>query len=628
MKKIFKKFGKFFLGLLIFLIVLAGGLFAVYHFRNTILTNLIEKNGSKVYGAKLDVDSLKFEPFEGTLSWNRFQMTDRDNTMKNLFEFGRTEINLEIKPLLAKKVIMNKVQLVNFKMNSDRAEDGYIEPEPKKDKKPKKDSKIAKMVTEQIKKKIMEEKEKIPVFDPASLKAEIDVDSVFALLELQTPGKIDSLQKIADERYAYWDDKLKNNTYEKDYKEIEKLVNSINLKNTDDIEEMLKSLNNAKKVYDKSQKLFKEAKELKKNFSKDMKLLNGLRKDVPKWVKSDYNKALNIANLPSSNVEDIAKMLFGDKLSNGLMMAIGYIQMSREIKQEKPETADAEPKEEKYPELPNFWLKELTLSGEAGDGLKIKGQVFNISSDQDRINTPITAKLNGSRAGLFKAGIDATLDHRNNQFHENVKITATEIPLAGTKLSNFALLPERLDSGEANFSAEIDLMNSDFVSTVGFKGDKLRFSDIYSKKLNKHLLRIAKRITSAINVITFDAKISQKNSDYSFDLNSNLDNLIAREMKKALSAEVERAKQELRKRVDKEIAKYRKQLDDQINKQKQKLDAEMKKLQDKIDKQLAKVKAKQNEVQGKIDKEKKKKEDELKKKAGKEAEKLLDNLFK
>ncbi len=622
MKKFFKKFGKFFLGLLIFLIIFAGGLFGVYHFRNNILTNFIEGKGSKIYGAQLNVDSLKFEPFEGTLSWNRFQMTDKDNTKKNLFEFGRTEINLEIKPLLAKKVIMNKVQLVNFKMNTDRAEDGYVEPDPKKKKKGQ--SKVAKMVTEKIKAKIMEEKDKIPVFDPASLKANIDVDSVFALLELQTPAKIDSLKKIADERYAYWDDKFKNNTYEKDYKEIEKKISAIDVNNLKKLDELLKALDNAKSAYDKSQKLIKEAKEVKKNFSKDMKLLNGLRKDVPKWVKEDYNKALNIANLPSSNVEDIAKMLFGDKLSDGLMMAIGYIQMSREIKQEKPEAVEAEPKAEKYPELPNFWLKEITLSGEAGDGLKIKGQVFNISSDQDRINTPITARLNGSRAGLFKASIDATLDHRNEQYHENVRITASEIPLNGTKLSNFALLPEKLESGEATFSSEIDIVNSDFSSTIGFKGDKLRFSNIYSKKLNKHLLRIAQRITAAINVITFDAKISQKDSDYSFDLNSNLDNLIAREMKKALSAEVDRAKQELRKKVDKEVAKYKKQLDDQINKQKAKLDSEMKKLQSKIDKQMAKVKAKQNEVQGKIDKEK----DKAGKKVEKEAEKLLKDLFK
>ena len=70
------------------------------------------------------------------------------------------------------------------------------------------EEKILKM--QESKKKLVDEL----ITEEESLMKTIDVDSLMTMLNLKTPAKVDSLKKIAEDRYAHWDDGIKNKDYE------------------------------------------------------------------------------------------------------------------------------------------------------------------------------------------------------------------------------------------------------------------------------------------------------------------------------------------------------------------------------------------------------------------------------
>ncbi|MCK4694543.1 MAG: AsmA family protein, partial [Candidatus Cloacimonetes bacterium] len=188
MKKPIKRFLLIILILILLLVIIVAGLFI---FRNQIATFVIEKSGSAVAGARVEVDNLYMKPFKLHISWERFQVTNKNDTWRNLFETAKCEFSLAFKPLWDRKVIIEKMKMETVQFDTKRSTDGKL---PIKKKKPKKPSKLLLA----IKKNLEREKQQIPVFNPKFLKTKIDVDSLMQVLNFQTPAKADSLKKLAE----------------------------------------------------------------------------------------------------------------------------------------------------------------------------------------------------------------------------------------------------------------------------------------------------------------------------------------------------------------------------------------------------------------------------------------------
>ena len=135
MKKFFKNLFRSIVFLLLFIIIILVVLFV---FRNQIADYVIEKSGSAAAGAKVEVDGVYIKPLELHISWDRLQVTDKNDTWKNLFETSKCEFALDFMPLLDRKVIIEKMQIAEVRMNTKRDTDGKL---PVKASKPKKPSK-------------------------------------------------------------------------------------------------------------------------------------------------------------------------------------------------------------------------------------------------------------------------------------------------------------------------------------------------------------------------------------------------------------------------------------------------------------------------------------------------------
>ncbi len=614
MKKFFKRLIKSVLFLVLFIFLIAVLLVV---FRNPIAKYVIEKTGSAAAGAKVEVDGVYLKPLALHISWDRLQVTDRNNTMSNLFETSSCEFELAFSPLLDRKVIIDNMTISEVRVNTKRTTDGKL---PVKASKPKKPSKL--MLS--LKRNLEAEKEKIPVFKAKDMTTEISVDAIIEMMEFETPAKADSVKELAENRYNYWHDLIENNDYEARAKKIEKDIKKIDIENMDTLTEFQENFQLAQRSYTQSKALYDEFKIQKSQLEGDLSTMKELKRDIPQWVTEDYQKALQKAKLQDINVQNVALMLFGERVTDGIMLLLDQIERSRQMA--KTEPAIEKVRKERYPHLPSFWIKNVDLSVITPDDIRLSGKVLDISSDQKKTKLPLKLNLKGNQDNVGRIVLGAIFDYTGEEDKETINLNISDVPITNVTISNFDLLPSKLKSGDARLNSSLNFANDLIVARIDLKTSDIVFDYNTQTEMDKNLVRISRNITEAIKDVDVHVEIQQRLGDFTFKINSNLDNLIASQLKKVASDELVRARAELEKRVNKELNKYKAEAYEFIDLQKQKLQSELNKVNNEIENQLMVVDSKKKELEDRLEEEKKKLEDKAMEEAGEVIDDLLDDL--
>lgn len=603
MKKILRIKGIIFLGVLIGIFILLS-----FVFTDRWLENQMEDYGSLVVGAKVEVDGLYFSTTDLILRWNRLQVTDPRNTMTNLFETTECDLDIDPFPLLSKKLNIENITVKGLKFNTPRETDGKL-------------SDLEKQALEEgmpdfvkeLHQNLKDEAAHMPVFNVSQFTRKINVDSVYAMLELQSPQKMDSLKNASEQKYNEWENRIAELPSEEDFKEIETQINSIDPNKLNDIDELKNTLVVGKSLKDKLSQYRTQYDALKNNFDSDLKQLKRAPGDAQKWIQADYRRALSLAKLPDLSVKNVAKLLFGQRILDQIETITGYIGTARyyadKFKSSAPEK-ESPPRLQgqyvhfgKYLETPKFWIKKMDLSGELSNGLQLAGNAENIVSSQKNIDQPTSLVLGGSRSDKTALNLNALFDYRDESPRENISLKLDHLPLNGTKLTDFALLPSKIAKGSGFISADINFEADNFLSEIQFTGTQLKFdAGDKPQNLNPQLAKISHSITNAMTEVKFNTGIRQTDGKFNFNINSNIDNLIARELKQLASDEVIAARQNLEAKVTQETGKYKQELDAFVNEKVSSLVGEVQVVGDLIDEYEAELETLKKETEKKIEK--------------------------
>lgn len=552
---------------------------AAYFFTDYWLESKIERTGTEINGALVEVDGLHFSIFSLNLKWDRLQITDPDSTMKNMIETGRTEFNLEFIPLLYGNVIIENIELSDFRTNTDRETDGAA-PWVQKKKENEEPSFIDNYVAG-----LEERVAATPELTTDFYTRKVNVDSIINILDLQAPGKIDSFQNVVMNNYDSVSALLNIADIEQEVKEIETKIKSINvneLKTPDKIAPAVVTVNEISESLDK---LKKRAESTKDNVLSGVNSAADGIEQVDDWVKADYNSALSKAKLPDIDLENIGMILFGDKVVNQVKKYLGYVDEAREYaeyfdsgeEEKEPEPPRFQGQDIYFPGkkvYPDFWIKQIKLSGQTEDSLKLAGLINDIVSNQKIVDKVTKLDIKGSNAAGVSLALLGTLDYLKEDKKELFTLDYKGIPLRKITLSNSNLIPNEIDRGLGNIDAKLGLTGKTFTSEIKFNGSELQFASTEAPPQNK-LEEITNDIISGLNNINVNAKIKGIEGDLDFTISSNIGKLFVDSFNNILSREVENAKQQLREEVNKQVEKYRQELNIIIEEQKQKLTAQV-----------------------------------------------------
>lgn len=543
-----KKFFKVFLGVFV---IFAVALISLYIFRNPIVENVIETLGTAAAGAKVDVDGVKTFPVECRMKWDRIQVTDKDDTWTNLVETGNCEFGFEFIPLLAGKVIIDTMVVDGVKAGTARTTDGKVE----KTLNDKSDTSKPSWIKTYALKQLEKEKQAIPVLNTDIFDRKIDADAIIAELELITPGNVEKLQTFADKRYQFWETKIKNNTYEKRIKQLQKDAESINLKKIKDIAEFQSTIAKAEKVIKTSKRLRDEIKKERKDFKRDLKTIRESAEKIPVWIKTDYETALKKANVTEFNAENISRMLFGDRVTSIMMTALNAIEKSR--KMSKGQSASPKKvKDEKMPSLPGFWIKKMIVGASLQNGLDLKGTALDISTDQKKTGQPIQVELGGQsdKTGIVK--IKGVADYRHDVLSDVFKVDLIKYPVNDITLADSSIFPGKIKKGHCNLSAGISVKNKRFDSNIEFQMSDVTFDNSAITNPEKRTARIAKRVAKKVDEVVVTCSVKAADESMRIKIDSNIDDILSAEMRGILADEVDTARAGLQKRLTKKLGHY------------------------------------------------------------------------
>ncbi len=607
----------------IFLVVLALIVLVLsLIFTDRWLENQLEKAGSSVVGARVEIDGLDFSLFGSHLKWQRLQVTDPKHTMRNLFETGVCELNFEFWPLLSKKIIVENFQISDLKTNTPRVYDGAL---PKKATESGSKPNVVQKSLQKIKQNI-EQSTQLPL---GQMKSQVNVDSLIQLLQLKAPQKIDSLQKALNQSFQLWSQRLSNTQYEKDLKEIETQIKSIDpqkIKKLKDLQKTLTTLKNVKKKIDRLADSLKTTKNaLQTELARTRKTLTL----VDDWIAQDYQQALARAKLPEISKKSIARMLFGSTLVNRFETYLGYVQTGRyylaKFKSDKP-------KKEKPPRFkgqdiyfytpngrPDFWIKQIKLSGQTNDGLQLAGEVLDVISDQRFIQRPTRIAINSKSAGARTLVLNGKLNYLEPAPHETFELTYRGFSLNKTKLSDSPYLPTRVEKGTGSLQAKLEMIGDTVFSDIHFVAQNLQFETPSVAKMNL-AQQLVFEAFQALNKLTVHARLRGTPGHWQLNINSNVDDVLTAQFKKRLSAEIVKAKERLRQEVEKKTAPARQKFESFVTQKQQWLESQLKKYENELQRLQKELDQRKKEINQRIEQEKKK--------ASKDVQKKLKSLFK
>ncbi len=574
----------------------------VYFFIDGWVESGLEAAGDEIVGAKVEIDNLSINFSPIGVTWQRMQVTNPNDTWRNMFETGKVNFAMNFGQLLRGKYIIETMEVNELILDTKRTADGFI-PGAKKEKSS--GGTFAALAEEALAKTV----EQTPVFNIDNLRKGINVDSLVKALDPQTLKHIDSLRRVVAEASGQWQASLADfETSKQRLAEIETSIKAINpseLKSIDKITSAISTVDNSIKTVNEINKTFNDR---KTSITSDVQRVSGAVGSIDDVVKRDFQKLMEMARLPNLNTEGLAHLLVGQELYKRAMTYLSWVDFARDnIKKYSPEPEYEKPPRMKGQDInfpvgqayPKLWIKNILVSGgtakpENTEYVYLKGLVKNITNDQTVTGVPLTADLEAAEGGGRQLTLGALIDRTKDEPFDEFRARLAGVPLAEFTLGNADFLQGTINDAKLTSDVKITVPGNRFDATATFDLNNIKLT--FAGDAKNTIERLVREVLQGVS--GFDASLRLWNTGGPFDVafRTNLAAQIAGRVQAVLGAEFAKLQNELRAKFDKEIAAKRQEFEKFYAAKKQEIDSQLNAYQSLVTDKLAMVEAKKKEL--------------------------------
>lgn len=544
-KSIKKNTGVVAKGKLIVFLVIAGSISLFYFlFKDTLLSDALQKSLVAIFQAKSAVTGLSFDIFDAKITISSCVVGDSTKPFRNLVQLGKTEVDLNMTELLKGKFVVTNIECQDIQFGTERTDsariDGYV-PQEEED--------------------VEETREEFAL----DIKG-VDVDTIIKeqLENLKSPGKIKEINNNITELTTRWSGTAE--TYRGDIDELDKSVKAVKKININDI----KTVQDVREAYSAIENVTKNLKKLKNAISNSVKELGDDIDNVKAEIKliteaiaNDYDFLLSFVKTPekgvkkifSSIAEDFLKENLGDFYSYGMkgIDVIKNLDLEKKEKDEKGEKKIVIPgkgHKMQFPgnTYPNFLVENASFSiGDTAGTSYIKVGMENVSSAPELTGKPTSVNI------FFKEGSqDIAFDGFVDIRKASEEVLSLSFSIDGYSLDvdkGLGLLGiDRLNADLA-FSTDFTILKENRTSgnlSVSLKNIDLELTD-ETNEISKNIFQI---LTTAENVYVNAGYSFKEDGSLQLTAESNIDDLIADRVGKMIEELVEEAKIKLKEKLD------------------------------------------------------------------------------
>lgn len=552
-------------------------------------------SGQAVFGAKVEIASVKTKFFKCAVNIKGIKIADKNDYFKNLIDVDNINFSARFLPLLSKKFIVNDMTVDGLKWATARKTSGEL---PKKlESKPSEPDMLDSALTK-IKETTQAEYNALPVVK--------NIENISEQLKNFNP---ENLMKSAGLNSAQ---ELQNsfNEVQAKYENYSKEISSIDpkaqidalTKSVTELSQMqVKSVSDIAAVKQKIDEITAQKKELErilgilKNLQKDVNAQKAAFANLNDIINKDIAKVMALANLPSLDFKHVARALFGNTWVNRIDQALYYMQLIRKYIPEKSDDEQKEVAKERIKGkdityklkgvLPKFLISNVKVSGTTGgEGkpepiINFAGTIKNITSNQRLVGAPMSLDLKGDNTKQFFE-IKGIFDRLTDIASDRITLSASGLDAAMLNIPETDFTPS-FNGAQARAKAEFSLVGTDFSAKVNL--------NLTGFNVNPEAQKYIVMLWENIHSISINTGISISETGTDFIFNSDIDNKLTEGFKNIFGTAAKDAEAKVRAEVTKQITAQKDNLTAQLKQQQSALTSQITAQTDKINTELKNV---------------------------------------
>ena len=526
-------------GLIVFGVVACLLLFVWFFLVDHFVKRFIEKSGTQVVGAKVELADADVRLFPPGLTLTTLQVTNPDSPMFNAFEAGRIDFSPDGPNLLRRKLIIDTMALEGIHFNTPRKTSGALSPK-KREKAPsgtQSDSPSAVSGLPSI---------QIP-----------DINDILAREKLDSLDQAKNLRKEIEAARVQWQNRLNDAPDQKAFKQYQERAKQLQ-KKAKGISGALAVAQDVKKLQKDISSDIEKLKGIQNDFNQDRNMLNKKLDRLKSAPQQDINRILSTYNLSADGLGNISQLLFGDKIGGTVQKAIFWYGKVKPFL-EKAGPSDSQDTNEKpdrrkgvnvrFEEtdpLPDFLARQVRVSMiiPAGD---LQGEIKQLTSDQPLLGLPLEFNFAGNNLqGIQSIDIKGSLDHvQPDSYRDRASVAVKQYSVKDLNLSESADLPIVLKNGLANINLFASLHKGILDANVQLVLDAVTLEA--GKKADGNQLQKALQDAMAdVSDFSINAKVTGPLDNYDVNISSNLDRVIKNAVGRQLKALADEFQDKLR----------------------------------------------------------------------------------
>ncbi len=617
-------------GFIPFVVLVAGIVLVTMLFLDRWVESGLEKAGEAMVGARVEIDGLDVRPTSLSIEWKRLQVTDPDQTMRNLIETGRAAFKMNPAALLRKRYVIEEMTLEDVRHGTARAYDGAL---PKRVKK----KPAGPSLIDQLRAELHRELQALPLpeFDLEAITRRLNVDSLVALTGIKTVERLDSCKTEVLATYAKHQAFLTTFRPDEELQKAREELLSIKPDQIRSVQELTAAIDKVKNAQRTFQSLKRTVTEKHKEIHADVERISGYLPQVDDWVKEDYERLLKLAKLPDLKKPELSKILLGTTVGKQVDQVLGYVRLVQGLIPEKK--AANEQKRERLKgrtiHYPNRYVylqllvKKVHLSGRTGAGvegdfIRLLGEARGITNQPWVYGQPTVIDLGVLQQDKLSGTFKAILDHTKEAANDSFTLSLTNKSLGGVRLAASPYLPLKVLQGKADVTWVLRLRQKAFLTSMEVKARGLGF-EFPALEPKDRFAALTHEVIAGLDYLTLQARFASGDGSTGFHLGSNLDELLAARLKMVAARELAEAERRIMSKVyplrDQKLAEvnaayaqYRSQVVERIDGYKRQ-----------ADELRAQYAAKLKELEAEVEKRKRQEEEKLKEQAKKALEGLI-----
>ncbi len=556
------------------IVVFLVGIYLFFFLDNNIKSAL-EWTGMRMVGAEVNVEAVDIDLLAPSLRVVGVQVTNPDRPASNAVEFAELRFGLLWDGLLRGKFVVEDATVSDLMFGTRRKKKGRLR-EKKADDGKTEPGRLAGIIdwtssafSNQVSREASQRMGGTVLEDAAQILGASESSESFEDMktEFKSFSAIDEFESELNNKEEKWakrveevSEKIKGD----DIKERLEKIKEAEYKTPAQIKEGMKKLKSIKKEVD--QRL-----DLVKNSRQEIKSeINNLKKktsEIKEIVNRDRKKIADRFSLPDLEVSGLSEDLLVGMVNQKFGWFEDAFKMAREYMPAKKGKEKTKKKQEPAPvprhegrdysfplsgAYPSFWLRRAEISLRAEEGRRGSGQLKDITSYPPAVGQPAKIVFEGDFPDRNLNGVElkVVMDHVDVPVTDSLELKVSDYLLEKMIFSNSDNLVFGLNkgTGEVLFSAQKEAEMTSAQLQLGIKD-----IDYEIRASSPRLQKMLENSTRDISSISVRATGKDVGEGMEWEINSDLGERLSRSLKKQLSAEIKKARENLQKRFQEKV---------------------------------------------------------------------------